>query len=106
MSTFIYQKNPGSPEYHVFTKGADKQMMEVIREGDDSVKKFTDEQNQIYSESGLRTLYYGTKTITQQKYKEWQEKSRDASDEQKERANRIIESDLKLVGMTAIRDNL
>ena len=66
----------------------------------------------MFAEEGLRTLYLADKTINEQEYHDWNEKFRVAKlqiqnrDQHIEEVQELIETNLRLIGSTAIEDRL
>lgn len=108
------------PRIRIYTKGADNVIMERLRQGQDPemVKKTLDHLA-MYADDGLRTLAIATATITKERYNAWKTKFNEAlldeAEETKRKAqmpNKIdlvmaeIETELELIGATAIEDKL
>lgn len=61
---------------------------------------------------GLRTLYFASREISKDIYKDWvnardeARKATENKEEKMEKAHQILESDMQLMGITAIKDNL
>jgi len=66
----------------------------------------------VFAEEGLRTLYLAEKTINEREYDDWNEKFRIAKlqiqnrDQHIEEVEELIETNLRLIGSTAIEDRL
>ena len=65
-----------------------------------------------FAEEGLRTLFLAEKTLDKKTYEEWNKKSQAAKleivnrDERVAEVDELIETDLELIGATAIEDRL
>ena len=77
-----------------------------------SVYKETQQHVDRFADEGLRTLFLAEKTLDKRVYEEWNKKSQAAKLEIKDRDEKVaavdelIETDLELIGATAIEDRL
>merc|ERR1719471_902565 len=109
----IIVKTP-SGEIKLYIKGADTMILERLGDSPEQ-RKFYDETIQHleeFAKSGLRTLCLGFAVISEEEYKEWNQKMKIASSSINEREEKIeevatlIETNLTLIGATAIEDRL
>jgi len=95
----------------LYTKGADTVLFERMSNSDPA-NEITKEHLQSYANVGLRTLLLAKKVIDQSTYQTWAKKYHEASikiegrDEAMDILQEEIETDLSLVGATAIEDKL
>ena len=101
----------------LFCKGADSAIIECLREykflpdGDDLMEK-TNESLTDFACQGLRTLCVANKIITNEFWEAWDQKYQEAAASIEERDSKIascaeeIETELNLLGITAIEDKL
>ena len=95
-------------------KGADSVILERLSDDSRHGQVLAETQNcvNICAEEGLRTLFLAEKVISEKEYKEWNEKATAARleindrDEKVAAVDELIETDLELVGSTAIEDRL
>lgn len=95
-------------------KGADTVISERLsrqsRESDMFQK--TEEIVNKYAEEGLRTLYLAEKILDEQVYQQWNQKAQQAKlsmqnrEEMVAQVDELIETELELIGSTAIEDRL
>ena len=96
----------------LFAKGADSIMFERAAAGQDTVKAETDKALEEFANKGLRTLCLGYKELDQAYYDDWSHRYHEATVAIKDREERMetlaseLESDLLLLGATAIEDKL
>lgn len=96
----------------LFAKGADNVIFERLTAGDDAFKKTTDGHLEEFASEGLRTLTLAYKRISEDDYEAWSRRYHEATvtvhgrDEAVEAASAEIESELHLLGATAIEDKL
>jgi len=103
-----------SGQIKLYIKGADTMILERLGDSPEQ-RKFYDETIQHleeFAKSGLRTLCLGFAVISEEEYKEWNQKMKIASSSINEREEKIeevatlIETNLTLIGATAIEDRL
>ena len=113
-------KGAEEPRIRIFSKGADNVIFERLRDGQDpEVVAKTTQHLSAYADDGLRTLAIATATIPKDRYNAWKNKFSevllDEDEEIKRKAqlpNKIddvmaeIETELDLIGATAIEDKL
>lgn len=95
-------------------KGADSVIYERLSKKslEGEVLKRTQEYVDAYAEEGLRTLFLAEKVIPPQVYEEWNKEAQAAKLEISNREEKVaavdekIETELELVGATAIEDRL
>ncbi|KAG7395223.1 Phospholipid-transporting ATPase IA [Phytophthora boehmeriae] len=96
--------------YFLFCKGADNVMLP--RSKFDKYTAKMDEELKRFASEGLRTLVICSKQLTKEEYLAWNVKYQEAvtsltnRDELLEQVAEIIETDMKIVGATAIEDKL
>ncbi|XP_022144115.1 phospholipid-transporting ATPase 1-like isoform X2 [Momordica charantia] len=99
----------------VLVKGADTSMLNVLgleSEREELIKNATQNHLREYSLEGLRTLVVAARDLTDSEFELWQSRYEDASTSLTERAVKLrqtaalIETNLKLLGATAIEDKL
>ncbi|XP_071740152.1 phospholipid-transporting ATPase 3-like [Rutidosis leptorrhynchoides] len=96
----------------LYCKGADSVVYERLRDGNDEIKKLTRVHMEQYGEAGLRTLCLAYRDLSPEMYEGWNEKFIQAKsclrDREKklEEVAELIETDLNLIGCTAIEDKL
>ncbi|CAI8492867.1 unnamed protein product [Hanseniaspora opuntiae] len=99
----------------LYCKGADTVILERLDNNDHEATKYVDATTkhlEDYAIEGLRTLCIAYKDLTAAEYDNWQEKYLEASTSLVNRSEKIdevaelIETDLKLLGCTAIEDKL
>jgi len=96
----------------LYCKGADNVIFERLREGQDELKKTTQEHLDKFACDGLRTLCLGVKDLTAAEFEKWKGDHHAAAISLVDREEKLdvvynqIEKDLMLVGATAIEDKL
>ncbi|XP_022213426.2 phospholipid-transporting ATPase ID isoform X5 [Drosophila obscura] len=96
----------------LYCKGADNVIYDRLHGGQEDLKARTQDHLNKFAGEGLRTLVLAERRLTEQYYKEWRTRQQEAAlsmDSREERLNEIyeeIESDMQLVGVTAIEDKL
>ncbi|KAK1931978.1 Phospholipid-transporting ATPase IB [Phytophthora citrophthora] len=96
--------------YFLYCKGADNVMMPRSKMDKYSTKM--DEELKRFASEGLRTLVICSKQLTEEEYLAWDVKYQEAvtsltnRDELLEQVAEIIETEMKIVGATAIEDKL
>jgi len=103
-----------SGEIKLFIKGADSVILERLGHSKDQRKHYdaTLQHLEEFAKSGLRTLCLGVAVIPQSQYEEWNKRWAVASaaidnrEEQIDEVARSIETNLTLIGATAIEDKL
>ncbi|KAL6139021.1 hypothetical protein ACLB2K_064299 [Fragaria x ananassa] len=99
----------------VLVKGADTSMLSILAndsQRDDELRHSTQRHLNEYSSQGLRTLVVAARDLTNEELEQWQGMYEDASTSLSDRSLKLrqtaalIESNLKLLGATAIEDKL
>ncbi|KAK4261232.1 hypothetical protein QN277_004260 [Acacia crassicarpa] len=96
----------------LYCKGADTVIYERLADGADDIKKLTREYLEQFGSSGLRTLCLAYKELSIHAYEIWNEKFVQAKsslsdrDKKLDEVAELIETDLILIGSTAIEDKL
>ncbi|XP_015037938.2 phospholipid-transporting ATPase ID isoform X4 [Drosophila pseudoobscura] len=96
----------------LYCKGADNVIYDRLHGGQEDLKARTQDHLNKFAGEGLRTLVLAERRLTEQYYKNWRTRQQEAAlamDSREERLNEIyeeIESDMQLVGVTAIEDKL
>ncbi|XP_017142790.1 phospholipid-transporting ATPase ID isoform X8 [Drosophila miranda] len=96
----------------LYCKGADNVIYDRLHGGQEDLKARTQDHLNKFAGEGLRTLVLAERRLTEQYYKNWRIRQQEAAlamDSREERLNEIyeeIESDMQLVGVTAIEDKL
>ncbi|KAJ3083920.1 phospholipid transporting ATPase [Rhizoclosmatium hyalinum] len=107
----VIVKRPAG-EIVLYCKGADSMIYERLASGQDMMKKITSKHLEEFAEDGLRTLCIAYKLISAETYSKWSEEYNQAStslDSREQKMDEIaekIETDLILMGATAIEDKL
>ena len=112
----------GKSKYLVYTKGADTSMFKtakVMRSRDGNIstegqqqQAYFDASLKEFSEKGWRTLILGFKVISQSEYDAYERSIEEARNDIMNRDTRLascyedIESNLRLIGVTAVEDKL
>ncbi|CAG8521461.1 1078_t:CDS:2 [Gigaspora margarita] len=108
----IIVRNPLNGRIILFCKGADNVIFERLKIGQDYIFNVTGEHLEEFAREGLRTLCLGYTEISQEQYNKWNFEFREASTALNDRDKRLatvydkIETDLILLGATAIEDRL
>ncbi|XP_057448372.1 phospholipid-transporting ATPase 3-like [Lotus japonicus] len=96
----------------LYCKGADSVIYERLADGYNDIKKVTREYLEQFGSSGLRTLCLAYKELHPDVYESWNEKFIQAKSSLRDREKKLdevaelIETDLILIGSTAIEDKL
>lgn len=96
----------------LFCKGADNVIYDRLSHNQHDVKNRTQEHLNKFAGEGLRTLVLAERVINEHFYERWRKKYKDAAvapsgrDEKLESVYEEIESDMRLVGVSAIEDKL
>ncbi|KAL7606801.1 hypothetical protein Lser_V15G14794 [Lactuca serriola] len=96
----------------LYCKGADTVIYERLGAGSDEIKQITRVHMEQYGEAGLRTLCLAYKELSEDVYESWNEKFINAKSALRDREKKLdevaelIETDLNLIGCTAIEDKL
>ncbi|BFF89903.1 probable phospholipid-transporting ATPase IM [Drosophila madeirensis] len=96
----------------LYCKGADNVIYDRLHSGQEDLKARTQDHLNKFAGEGLRTLVLAERRLTEQYYKDWRTRQQEAAlamDSREEKLNEIyeeIESDMQLVGVTAIEDKL
>ncbi|EPQ26950.1 uncharacterized protein PFL1_05585 [Pseudozyma flocculosa PF-1] len=110
MSVILRRHSDG--QLLLFAKGADSIMFERSAAGQDDVKAGTDEALEEFANKGLRTLCLGYRELDAAYYDDWAHRFHEATvaledrEEAMEALASEIESELVLLGATAIEDKL
>ncbi|KAI0086431.1 phospholipid-translocating ATPase [Irpex rosettiformis] len=112
MSVVVRKLDDDEGRLLLLTKGADNVIFERLREGNEELKDVTEDHLAEFASSGLRTLTLAWKPIDEDFYREWNDRYNEASisleqrEEQIEAISEELETDLRLLGATAIEDKL
>lgn len=95
-------------------KGADTVITERLTPASRNSQVFMNTQKNVdqFADQGLRTLYLAEKILDENEYRQWNEKSKAAKlvinnrEEQVAAVDELIETNLELIGSTAIDDKL
>ncbi|XP_068154380.1 phospholipid-transporting ATPase ID isoform X8 [Drosophila tropicalis] len=96
----------------LYCKGADNVIYDRLHGGQEDLKARTQDHLNKFAGEGLRTLVLAERRLTEQYYNDWRMRQQEASlamDSREQRLNAIyeeIESEMQLVGVTAIEDKL
>ena len=96
----------------LYCKGADVVIFERLRPGQDQLKNITQDHLDNFAVDGLRTLCLGTRDLTEQEFSDWKTAHHNAAislenrEEKLDFVYNLIETDLDLLGATAIEDKL
>ncbi|XP_044312849.1 phospholipid-transporting ATPase ID isoform X10 [Drosophila rhopaloa] len=96
----------------LYCKGADNVIYDRLHGGQEDLKARTQDHLNKFAGEGLRTLALAERRLTQQYYNDWRLRQQEAAlsmDSREQKLNAIyeeIESDMQLVGVTAIEDKL
>ncbi|EDW81882.2 uncharacterized protein Dwil_GK25424 [Drosophila willistoni] len=96
----------------LYCKGADNVIYDRLHGGQEDLKARTQDHLNKFAGEGLRTLVLAERRLTEQYYNDWRIRQQEASlamDSREQRLNAIyeeIESEMQLVGVTAIEDKL
>ncbi|KAI5832175.1 phospholipid-translocating P-type ATPase [Schizophyllum commune Tattone D] len=112
MSVVLRKLDDEDGRLFLFTKGADNVIFERLRAGSDDLKAATEEHLSEFARHGLRTLTLAYKVIREEDYVAWSDRYHEASvamDEREEKIEAVceeLETDLRLLGATAVEDRL
>lgn len=96
----------------LFIKGADNVIIDRLHEGQDEIVEQTQKQINHFSNQGLRTLCLAYKILDEGECEEWRDRYKDALSSMDNRDKLVdqccedMETDLTLLGATAIEDKL
>ncbi|KAB1215758.1 Phospholipid-transporting ATPase 3, partial [Morella rubra] len=96
----------------LYCKGADSVIFERLADSNTHLKKVTRENLEHFGSSGLRTLCLAYRDLSPDMYESWNEKFIQAKSSLRDREKKLdevaelIETDLILIGCTAIEDKL
>nr|GMD13415.1 phospholipid-transporting ATPase 3-like isoform X1 [Ipomoea batatas] len=96
----------------LYCKGADTVIYERLAGGDNDLKRITREHLEQFGAAGLRTLCLAYRDLSPNVYENWNEKFIQAKSSLRDREKKLdevaelIETDLMLIGSTAIEDKL
>ncbi|XP_071513897.1 phospholipid-transporting ATPase ID isoform X3 [Panulirus ornatus] len=96
----------------LYCKGADSIIYERLKEGQDGLKRLTQEHLDSFAADGLRTLCLAYKDLDEEYFQDWKSRHHEAAVSLESREEKLaaiyeeIERDLILLGATAIEDKL
>ncbi|KAH8416427.1 hypothetical protein KR222_003200 [Zaprionus bogoriensis] len=96
----------------LYCKGADNVIYDRLHGGQEDLKARTQDHLNKFAGEGLRTLVLAERRLTEEYYNEWRSRQQEAAlsmDSREQKLNAMyeeIESDMQLVGVTAIEDKL
>ncbi|XP_037711447.1 phospholipid-transporting ATPase ID isoform X7 [Drosophila subpulchrella] len=96
----------------LYCKGADNVIYDRLHSGQEDMKARTQDHLNKFAGEGLRTLALAERRLTEQYYNDWRSRQQEAAlsmDSREQKLNEIyeeIESEMQLVGVTAIEDKL
>ncbi|KAI9143285.1 hypothetical protein BKA69DRAFT_1063329 [Paraphysoderma sedebokerense] len=96
----------------LLTKGADNIICSRLKKGQEDIKDTTMEHLQYFANDGLRTLCIASREIEMSEFMEWHRRYKTATtlpvnrDEEMEKLATVLETELNLLGATAIEDKL
>ncbi|XP_043949221.1 phospholipid-transporting ATPase ID isoform X6 [Drosophila biarmipes] len=96
----------------LYCKGADNVIYDRLHGGQEDLKARTQDHLNKFAGEGLRTLALAERRLTEQYYNDWRSRQQEAAlsmDSREQKLNEIyeeIESEMQLVGVTAIEDKL
>ncbi|KAH8288513.1 hypothetical protein KR054_004161 [Drosophila jambulina] len=96
----------------LYCKGADNVIYDRLHGGQEDLKARTQDHLNKFAGEGLRTLVLAERRLTEQYYNDWRSRQQEAAlsmDSREQKLNAMyeeIESDMQLVGVTAIEDKL
>jgi phospholipid-translocating ATPase len=111
MSVIVRGPSP-SDRIQLLCKGADTMVFERLNKGQDNKKDNTLEHLKFFGGQGLRTLCLASKDLTEEEWEQWNKKHHEASTSTQGRDEKLrtvyeeIESNLTLLGATAVEDKL
>ncbi|KAI8879317.1 phospholipid-translocating P-type ATPase, partial [Backusella circina FSU 941] len=112
MSVILERPEPWN-DIVIYCKGADNVISERLESSEqDDIFQATEEHIEVFSNNGLRTLMLSYKILQKQEYDAWKSEMNEASTSTQDRAEKVakvqekIETNLKLIGATAIEDKL
>ncbi|KAH8275921.1 hypothetical protein KR044_012849, partial [Drosophila immigrans] len=96
----------------LYCKGADNVIYDRLHGGQEDLKARTQDHLNKFAGEGLRTLVLAERRLTEEYYNDWRSRQTEAAlsmDSREQKLNAMyeeIESDMQLVGVTAIEDKL
>ncbi|XP_018570788.1 phospholipid-transporting ATPase ID isoform X3 [Anoplophora glabripennis] len=96
----------------LYCKGADNVIYERLKSGNDEIKQKTQEHLNKFAGEGLRTLCLASRDLDEEFFNDWKQRHQEAAialDGREERLDAIyeeIETEMELIGVTAIEDKL
>lgn len=108
----VIVEDPFDGKIKLFCKGADTMIYDRLADGQDDIKETTMQHLELFAADGLRTLCLAVKELDRDTYDEWNAKYNQAALQISGREAAIdavseeIETNLVLVGATAIEDKL
>ncbi|CRK86707.1 CLUMA_CG000540, isoform A [Clunio marinus] len=96
----------------LYCKGADNVIYERLGSNQNDIKNRTQEHLNKFAGEGLRTLVLAERIVDESFYNRWRRRQQDAAIAPKDREDKLeaiyeeIESDMRLIGVTAIEDKL
>ncbi|KAJ3785724.1 phospholipid-translocating ATPase [Lentinula aff. detonsa] len=106
------REGEGEGRIFLLSKGADNVIYERLKSGNEGLKEDTERHLAEFANEGLRTLTLAYKTIGEEEYQSWSHRYQEAliaienREEKVEIVSEEIESELRLLGATAIEDRL
>jgi phospholipid-translocating ATPase len=105
----VLVENKDTNELIFYLKGADSVMVKKLGENE---KIFVNEETEVLSRQGLRTLVIGSKTMSRENVDQFEQKMMIAEQSMNNREQKenecleLLEQDLNLIGVTAVEDLL
>ncbi|XP_050535575.1 phospholipid-transporting ATPase ID isoform X2 [Daktulosphaira vitifoliae] len=96
----------------LYCKGADSELFERLETGNDNYKSLTYHHLNEFAGDGLRTLCCAVRDIDEEFFEAWKRRYMEAASSKSDREEKLnkvyneIETNLKLIGVTAIEDKL
>ncbi|XP_017852723.1 phospholipid-transporting ATPase ID isoform X2 [Drosophila busckii] len=96
----------------LYCKGADNVIYDRLHGGQEDLKARTQDHLNKFASEGLRTLVLAERRLSEAYYNEWRQRQQEAALSMESREQKLnamyeeIESDMQLVGVTAIEDKL
>lgn len=112
MSVLVRAGNKPNGMLRLYTKGADDVILPLLAQGQNATIASTMQTVDMHAATGLRTLLYAYRDVTEHEYRTWDREYQEACsslegrEAKKERCFELLERDLILLGATAIEDKL
>ncbi|KAF8891364.1 hypothetical protein BD779DRAFT_1514830 [Infundibulicybe gibba] len=112
MSVVLRKLGGDDNRLFLLTKGADNVIFERLKSGGEDLKRETEQHLNEFANGGLRTLTLAFKVINEDEYETWNHRYHDAIVAMDDREAKIeavcneLETNLRLLGATAIEDRL